>query len=105
MHSLIITFVGLIPGLNKLPAYTANAILISLIMVILVLIGTAKLRKGNPEDNLIPEGNFTIQNLLESMVEMILKLISDTMEQNIPVIFSLSSVVWCFSFCLATFPV
>jgi F-type H+-transporting ATPase subunit a len=79
MHSLIITFAGLIPGLNELPAYTANAILISLIVIVLVLVGTAKLRKGNPEDNIIPEGKFTIQNLLESMVEVVIKLIRDTM--------------------------
>ncbi len=79
MHSLTITFAGLIPGLNRLPVHTANAILISLVIVIMVLVGTDKLRKGSREDNLIPDGKFSIQNLLESMVEMILKLISDTM--------------------------
>jgi len=79
MHNLIITVAGLIPGLNHLPAHTSNAILISLIIAVLVLIGTSRLRKGNPEDNLIPEGKFSIQNLLETMVEMIIKLISDTM--------------------------
>ena len=78
-HDLIITFVGLIPGLDRLPVYTANAILISLIIIVMVLVGTAKLRKGSPEDNLIPEGKFSVQNLLESMVEVIVKLIGDTM--------------------------
>ncbi len=79
MHSLIITFAGLIPGLNKLPGHIANAILIALIIIVMVLVGTAKLRQKSPEENLIPDGSFNIQNLLETMVEMLLKLISDTM--------------------------
>lgn len=83
MHSLIITFAGLIPGLNKLPVHIANAILIALIIIIMVLVGTAKLRQKNPEENLIPDGSFTLQNLLESMVEMLVKLISDTMGAEI----------------------
>ncbi len=83
MHSLIITFAGLIPGLNKLPVHTANAILIALIIVIMVLLGTAKLRQKSPEENIIPDGNFNIQNLLETIVEMLLKLISDTMGSEI----------------------
>ena len=83
MHSLIITFAGLIPGLNKLPVHIANAILISLIIIIMVLVGTAKLRQKNPEDNIIPDGSFSLQNLLESMVEMLVKLISDTMGAEI----------------------
>ncbi|MBN2331585.1 MAG: F0F1 ATP synthase subunit A [Deltaproteobacteria bacterium] len=78
-HDPIITFADLIPGLNHLPAYVANAILIALIIVALVLVGTAKLRKGTPEDHLIPDGKFSLQNLLESIVEVILKLISDTL--------------------------
>lgn len=83
MHSLIITFAGLIPGLNKLPVHIANAILIALIIIIMVLVGAAKLRQKNPEDNLIPDGSFSLQNLLESMVEMLVKLISDTMGAEI----------------------
>lgn len=83
MHSLIITFAGLIPGLNKLPVHIANAILIALIIIIMVLVGAAKLRQKNPEDNLIPDGSFSLQNLLECMVEMLVKLISDTMGAEI----------------------
>ena len=79
MHHETITIAGLIPGLNRLPAYTGNAILIALLIVVMVLVGTAKIRRSKPEDVLIPEGKFTLQNLLETTVEMIYKLICDTM--------------------------
>ncbi|MBW1644727.1 MAG: F0F1 ATP synthase subunit A [Deltaproteobacteria bacterium] len=83
MHHVTITFAGLIPGLNKLPVHIGNAILIALIIIVMVLVGTARIRKGNVEDVLVPEGKFSLQNLLETMVEMILKLISDTMGAEI----------------------
>ncbi len=82
-HSPSITWVGLIPGLNELPVHVANAILIALIIVIMVLLGTRKIRNGNLEDLIIPEAKFSLQNLLETMVEAILKLISDTLGSDV----------------------
>jgi F-type H+-transporting ATPase subunit a len=82
-HAPIITFAGLIPGLNKLPEFVGNAVLIALIIIVMVLVGTAKLRQGAPEDHIVPEGRFTLQNLLESLVEGILGLISDTMGASV----------------------
>ncbi len=82
-HAPMITWVGLIPGLNQLPGHVANAILISLLIVIMVLIGTRKIRSLDPEELIVPEGKFTLQNLLESMVEGIVKLIGDTLGENV----------------------
>jgi F-type H+-transporting ATPase subunit a len=82
-HSPSITWVGLIPGLNSLPEHVANAILIALIIVIMVLVGTRKIRNGNLDDLIIPEGKFSLQNLLETMVEAILKLISDSLGSDV----------------------
>jgi F-type H+-transporting ATPase subunit a len=78
----MITWVGLIPGLNQLPGHVANAILISLLIVIMVLVGTRKLRRQDADDLIIPDGRFTLQNLLESMVEGIVKLIGDTLGEE-----------------------
>jgi len=82
-HSPSITWVGLIPGLSSLPEHVANAILITLIIVIMVLVGTRKIRNGNIEDLIIPEGKFSLQNLLEAMVEAIVKLISDSLGSDV----------------------
>lgn len=82
-HSPSITWVGLIPGLSSIPEHVANAILISLIIVIMVLIGTRKIRNSDPEELIIPDGKFSLQNLLETMVEVILKLISDSLGSNV----------------------
>ena len=82
-HDPIITWVALIPGLSALPEHVANAILIALIIVIMVLIGTKKIRSSNPEDLIIPEGKFSLQNVLETMVEAILKLISDSLGSHV----------------------
>ena len=76
-HDPVITWTGLIPGLNHLPEHVGNAILISVIIVIMVLVGTAKIRKSDPDDLIIPSGQFTLQNFLETMVEAILKLIGE----------------------------
>ncbi len=82
-HAPAITWVGLIPGLNSIPEHVANAILISLIIVIMVLLGTRKIRSCDPEDLIIPEGEFTLQNVLEAMVEGILKIISDSLGSEV----------------------
>ncbi|HIE07035.1 MAG: F0F1 ATP synthase subunit A [Deltaproteobacteria bacterium] len=82
-HSPSITWVGLIPGLSSLPEHVANAILITLIIVIMVFVGTRKIRNGNIEDLIIPEGKFSLQNLLEAMVEAIVKLISDSLGSDV----------------------
>ncbi|HDS16972.1 MAG TPA: ATP synthase F0 subunit A [Proteobacteria bacterium] len=82
-HDPTITWAALIPGLNLLPDHVANAILIALLIVILVLLGTRKIRHCNPEDLIIPEGRFSLQNLLETMVEGILKLISDSLGSQV----------------------
>ena len=82
-HSPSITWVGLIPGLSSLPEHVANAILITLIIVIMVFVGTRKIRNDNIEDLIIPEGKFSLQNLLEAMVEAIVKLISDSLGSDV----------------------
>ena len=78
-HDPVITWVALIPGLDSIPEYVANAILISLIIVLLVLIGTRKIRNSDPDELIIPTGKFSLQNILEVMVEAILKLITDSL--------------------------
>ena len=82
-HDPVITWVALIPGLDTLPEHVANAILIVLFIVIMVLLGTRKIRNSDPEDLIIPEGKFTLQNLLETMVEAILKLITDSLGSDV----------------------
>jgi F-type H+-transporting ATPase subunit a len=82
-HTPSITWAGLIPGLNVIPIHIANAILISLIIIIMVLIGTRRIRSLDLEELIIPEGKFSLQNLLETMVEAILKLISDSLGSDV----------------------
>ncbi|MCD6429892.1 MAG: F0F1 ATP synthase subunit A [Deltaproteobacteria bacterium] len=82
-HDPAITWVGLIPGLNTLPEHVANAILVALIIVIMVLVGTRKIRNGNLEDLIIPKAGFTLQNFLETIVEAILKLITDSLGSHV----------------------
>lgn len=66
-----------IPGLNRLPMQVGNAILVSIILIVVFLLGYLSLkRKG---DDVVPDKKFTLLNLMEIIVEACIKLIEDNM--------------------------
>ncbi len=66
-----------IPGLNKLPMQVGNAVLVSLILLILFFLGYRSLKKKG--DDIIPDKKFTLLNFMELIVEASVKLIEDNM--------------------------
>ena len=71
------TWVSLIPGLSKLPPHVSNAILVSLVLFVIVIIGYIQLRRTAKE--VIPDERLTFRNLLEIIVEAVQGLVEGTM--------------------------
>jgi F-type H+-transporting ATPase subunit a len=71
------TWADLIPGLKGLPVHVSNAIIVSILLLILIIIGYKQLKRS--QDDLVPEGKLTIRNLLEVIVEALEKIVMDTM--------------------------
>ncbi len=66
-----------IPGLNRLPMQVGNAVLVSLVLIVLFFLGYLNLKKKG--DDVVPDKHFTLLNFMELLVEMSLKLIEDNM--------------------------
>jgi len=92
-----IVWTSFIPGLNWLehhfvnpethaPAYhVSNGILISLIILLLAVLGTSKLKRGEmSDDDLVPDAKLTIRNLLELMVTGIRGIMKDSLGAAAP---------------------
>jgi F-type H+-transporting ATPase subunit a len=70
------TWVSLIPGLSKYP-HVGNALIVSVVLVVLVVLGYIQLRKT--ADEVIPNEKLTFRNFLEIIVEAVLGLVDSTM--------------------------
>jgi F-type H+-transporting ATPase subunit a len=75
-----LTWVSLIPGLSKYPAYIGNSLIISALLVVLVVLGYIQLRKTAEE--VIPDERLTLRNFLEIIVEAAVGLVDSTMGPN-----------------------
>jgi F-type H+-transporting ATPase subunit a len=97
-----IVWTSLIPGLNWIehhflnaesgePAFhVSNAILISLIILVLAVLARARTKTENLSDeDLVPDGKLTIRNLMEIMVGGILGIMRDSMGHAAPRFFYL----------------
>jgi len=68
---------SLIPGLSRLPAHVANAILITIALIVIVILGYLQLKKT--ADEVIPDEKLTFRNFLEVVVEAVAGLVDGTM--------------------------
>ncbi len=73
----VFTWADLIPGLKGLPVHVSNAIIVSIILLILVFVSYRQFKKS--EDDVIPEEKLTLRNLFEIVVEALSKIVMDTM--------------------------
>ena len=81
-----------IPYLNKLPGQVGNAVLVSLILLVLFFLGSRSLRKKG--DDIIPDRKFTLLNFMELLVEGCIKLIEDNMGKvGLPFLYIMGSLI------------
>ena len=71
------TWASLIPGLASLPAHVSGAIIVSIVLLVVVIIGYRQLRRM--EDQVIPDEKLTFRNFIEVIVEGISGLVENTM--------------------------
>jgi len=71
------TWASLIPFLDHLPAHVSNAIIVSIILLVIVFIAYRQLKKAG--DDIVPNSNFNVRNLMEIIFEFLSKIISETM--------------------------
>jgi len=81
-----------IPGLNKFPMQVGNAILVSIILLTLFVLGYLRIKKKG--DDIVPDKKFTLLNFMELIVEMCIKLIEDNMGKiGRPLLYILGSLI------------
>jgi len=66
-----------IPFLSTLPPHVSNAIIVSVILLVIVFLGYKQVRKA--EDQIIPDEKLTFRNAVELIVELIRSFVIDTM--------------------------
>ena len=71
------TWVSLIPFLKQLPNHVSNAIVVSIILLVIVILAYRQIRQS--EDDPVPSSRFTFRNLMELIVEFLSGLVNDTM--------------------------
>jgi|SRR5271157_502693 F-type H+-transporting ATPase subunit a len=67
----------LIPGLSHLPSHVSNAIIISIIILVIVIVGYRRIRKT--QDDMVPEAKLTAKTFVEVVVEILSGLVESTM--------------------------
>jgi F-type H+-transporting ATPase subunit a len=77
MEHEVFTWASLFPFLKKLPPHVSNAIIVSVILLIIVVLGYRQLRRT--EDKIVPEPKITFRNFVEMIVETLSNIIVDTM--------------------------
>ena len=77
MEHEVFTWASLFPFLKKLPPHVSNAIIVSVILLIIVVLGYRQL--GRTEDKIVPEPKITFRNFVEMIVETLSNIIVDTM--------------------------
>jgi len=73
----VFTWASLFPLLKGLPPHVSNAIIVSIIILIIVILGYRQLKRT--EDEIVPEPKFTFRNFVEMLVESLSDIIVDTM--------------------------
>jgi len=73
----VFTWASLFPFLKGLPPHVSNAIMVSIIILIIVILGYRQLKRT--EDEIVPEPKFTFRNFVEMLVESLSDIIVDTM--------------------------
>jgi F-type H+-transporting ATPase subunit a len=71
------TWASLFPLLKGLPPHVSNAILVSVILLVIVILGYRQLKRT--EDEIVPDAKFTFRNFIEMLVEGLSGIIVDTM--------------------------
>lgn len=71
------TWVSLIPFLKQLPPHVSNAIIVSIILLVIVTIAYCQIKKS--EDDVIPSSRFSFRNLMEVIVEFLSNIINEIM--------------------------
>lgn len=77
MEHEVFTWASLFPFLKKLPPHVSNALIISVILIVIAVLGYRQLKKR--EDDIIPEGKLTFGTFVEVIVESLSNIIVDTM--------------------------
>jgi F-type H+-transporting ATPase subunit a len=76
------TWAQLIPGLSHLPPHVSNAIIVSIILLIIVIAGYRRLKKT--ENEIVPEAKLTTRTFIEVVVESLSGLVESTMGSRGP---------------------
>lgn len=71
------TWASLIPFLKQLPPHVSNAIIVSIILLVIVTIAYCQIKKS--EDDVIPGSRFSFRNLMELIVEFLSNIINEIM--------------------------
>jgi len=77
MEHEVFTWASLFPFLKELPPHVSNAMIVSIILLIVVILGYRQLKRS--EDEAIPEPKVTFRNFIEMLVEGLSSIIIDTM--------------------------
>ncbi len=77
MEHSAFTWVSFIPFLKTLPPHVSNAIVVSIFLLIIVILGYSQIKKL--QDNIIPDEKLTFRNLVELIVEALHNFIVETM--------------------------
>lgn len=77
MEHEVFTWASLFPFLKHLPPHVSNALIISVILVVIAVLGYMQLKKR--EDDIVPEGKLTFGTFVEMIVESLSNIILDTM--------------------------
>ncbi len=77
MEHEVFTWASLFPFLKKLPPHVSNALIISVILVVIAVLGYMQLKKR--QDDIVPEGKLTFGTFVEMIVESLSNIILDTM--------------------------
>jgi F-type H+-transporting ATPase subunit a len=76
------TWAHLIPGLSHLPPHVSNAIIVSVILLVIVIAGYRRVKKT--QDDIVPEARLSARTFAEVVVEGLSGLVQDTMGSRGP---------------------
>jgi F-type H+-transporting ATPase subunit a len=77
MEHEVFTWASLFPFLKHLQPHVSNALIISVILIVIAVLGYRQLKKR--EDDIVPEGKLTFGTFVEMIVESLSNIILDTM--------------------------
>jgi F-type H+-transporting ATPase subunit a len=77
MEHEVFTWASLFPFLKHLPPHVSNALIISVILIVIAILGYRQLKKRG--DDIVPEGKLTFGTFAEMIVESFSNIVVDTM--------------------------